>query len=331
MITHTLSRRRVVTASLAGFATIGFMPARAQSRPISFIVPQPAGNPTDGIARKLQPLLQTFLGQNVIVENLPGASGSLRVNKALQSPPDAPALLIASQSEPILAPLALVSVRYKPEELRPLALAGRTTYVLAARADLPAANIGELIELAKRSNAKPLSLGHNGHGSMMHLLGEKWASLSGVPINSVPYRGMPPIAQDLMGGQIDLAFLPLGGSVVQLVESGKVRSYGITDSVAMARLPKLLPLAQQNRALADFVHGTWGAVLVSRTVPEATVQRLHKALISALADPDVRQYLVGSGLEPLPEPLNLTQLEAFYQGETRLYQKLFREIALKPI
>lgn len=321
--------RRATMLALAAAATLP-LGARAQSRPLAFIVPQPAGNPTDGIARKLQPLLQAALGQTVIVENVPGAGGALGVQKVLQAPADQPVLLIASQTEPILTPMALANARYTPEALRAVALVGRAAYVLAGHADLPATSLVELGALARQSTAKPLSFGHIGQGSMIHLLHEQWARKSGVTLTQVPYRGVPPVVQDLMGGQIDLTFLPMGGSTPTLIEGGKVRAYGVTTAAALPRFPRLVPLAQQDKALADFVYGTWAAVLVPRTTPEARVQALHQALAKALQDPDVRSYALGSGVEPPPEPLTLAQLEQFYQGETRLYQTLARELGVTP-
>lgn len=323
----SFTRRAALVSAAAAAVAMG---ARAQSRTLSFVVPQPAGNPTDGIARKLQPLLQGLLGQTVLVENLPGAGGSLGVQKVLQAPADAPALLIVSQTEPILTPLALASARYKPEDFRAVALVGRAAYVLVGRADLAAGSLAELTTVARRSGAPPLSFGHIGSGSMIHLLGEQWARKIGATLNPVPYRGVPPLVQDLMGGQIDLSFLPMGGNTPTLIESGKVRAYGVTTAAVLPRFPKLAPLAQQDKALADFVYGTWAAVLVPRTTPEARVQMLHQAMIKALVDPVVRDYALSSGVEPPPEPLTLAQLDRFYQGETRLYQTLARELGVTP-
>lgn len=324
---HTTRRTALAWVAGAGCGLAG--PAFAQARALSFIVPQPAGNPTDGTARKLQPVLQKELGQTVIVENMPGAGGSLGVRRALQAPADAPMLLITSQTEPILTPLALAGVRYKAEDLRAVALVARAPYVLVGRPDLPARNLAELVELARRAGDKPLSHGHIGQGSMIHLLGEQWARKAGVALNHVAYRGVPPVAQDLMGSQIDLAFLPLGGNVPTLIETGKVRPYGITAAAPSGRLPQVQPLAAQDMRLAGFVYGTWAAVLLARSVPEPAVQRLYQALATALKDADVQAHTLATGLEPAP-PMTLAQLDQFYQAETRLYETMAREIGVVP-
>ena len=322
-----LDRRSLLACVLATLA--GAARAQTSGRNITFFVPQPAGNPTDGIARKMVPLLQNALGQTVVVENLPGAGGSIGVSKALAATGDGQTLLIASQTEPILTPLALAGVRYRPEDLRCVALAGRAPYVLVGRPDLPANTLAELVALAKRSSAQPLSHGHIGHGSMIHLLGEQLGRKLGLPLTQVPYKGVPPVVQDLMGGQIDLSFLPLGGSTPTLVETGKVKVYGTTAAAASSRLPKVAPLSQLDAALRDFVYGTWGAVFVPRSTSEGAVQRLHKALADAAKDADVQAYLNGSGMAP-PGPLSLAQLDQFYRAETVLYQGLARELGITP-
>jgi tripartite-type tricarboxylate transporter receptor subunit TctC len=318
------ARRR----ALVLLASSALLPAaRAQSRPLAFIVPQPAGNPTDGIARKLQPVLQKELGQTVLVENHPGAGGSLGVNKALASGADAQSLLITSQTESILTPLTMASARYKPDDLRCVALAGSGPYVLIGRADLPAANHAELVALARRSSGRPLSFAHIGEGSMIHLVGERWSRKVGAPLTHVPYKGVPPVVQDVLGGQVDLTFVPVGGPTVALLDSGKVRVYGSSGPTVLPKLPRVPLLSALDPALTDFVHTTWAAVFVPRTTPEAAVQRLQRALAVGLADADVQAYLDAGGGER-PGPMSAADLDRFYQGETRLYQALARDLGV---
>lgn len=327
-MTHpTLTRRAAIALGAASLSSGSW--AQSAARQLSFIVPQPAGNPTDGMARKLQPLLQKELNQTVVVENLAGAGGALGIQKALATPAGTPVLVIASQTEPMLTPLAIASARYQSEDLRAVALVGRTPYILAGRPDLPATTLAELVDLARRSKAKPLSHGHIGPGSMIHLLGEQWGRKSGVELTQVPYKGVPPMAQDLMGGQIDLGFLPLGGSTPMLVESGKVRAYGVTSAEASRRLPKVLPLSRQAPELREFVYGTWAAVFVPRSLPEPVVQRLHAALSKALEDNDIRTYAIEGGVDPAG-PMDLAQLDRFQDTETRLYRALANELGVKP-
>lgn len=317
----SIIRRSVLALGLATLV------AGASAQPaahLSIIVPQPAGNPTDGIARKMAPTLQSALGQTVVVENMPGAGGALGVRKALQS--RTPVLLIASQTEPILTPLAMAGAGYKADDLRVVALVARAPYVLAGRPNLPATDLAELVKTAAGNS---LTHGHIGHGSMIHLLGEELAGRTGLALDQVPYRGVPPVVQDLMGGQIDLTFLPLGGSTPSLIETGKVRAYGVTSTEALPRLPDVQPLSALDPRLKDFVYGTWAAILAPRNLPEETTQRLYEALKVALQNSDVREYTLAAGLQP-EAALSRAQLDEFYATETRLYEDMAQRIGIQP-
>ena len=322
----TIARRTLLVLGTAGLLSRAVYGQPSQ-RPLVFVVPQPAGNPTDAVARRLQPALQKELGQSVIVENVPGAGGSLGVHKALTAGADAQVLLITSQTEPILTPIGLASARYKPEDLRCIALAGSGPYLLVGRPDLPATSHAELVALARRSRERPLNFAHIGQGSMIHLMGERWSRKMGAPLNHVPYKGVPPVIQDLLGRQVDLTFVPLGGPTVELVESGKVRVFGSSGAMASARLPKVPTLSTLDPALSDFVHTSWAAVFVPRATPEAAALRLHSALAAALADADVQAFMDATGGDRAPA-MTPRALARFYDGEIRLYQALAKEVGI---
>ena len=324
-----LSRRTCLVAAAAGLAAPWVY---AQSgRHITFIVPQPAGNPSDVFARKLQTLMQRELGQTIVIENLPGAGGSIGVQRMLNAPADGATVVVVSQTEPILTPLSLASARYKPEQMRAVGTLGRTSYVLAGRADMPASTHAQLLDMARQAAAvgKPLTFGHIGQGSMIHLMGTQWARLCGVPLVHVPYRGVPPVVQDLMGNQIDLSFVPLGGAALNMLETGKLRAFGSTAAKAPSLLPHVAPLSQLSAALKGFEHTAWGALLVARNTPEAAVHRLHRAFGVALRDAEVQSFLRANGTEP-QEPLSLDALEKFYQSEIQIHQALARTVGVVP-
>lgn len=297
------------------------------SKTVSIVVPQPAGNPTDGVARKLQPLLQRELKQTVIVENLAGAGGSIGAAKVLAANADGNTILIASQTEPILTPFTLAHVKYKPEDFVVVGLVSRTSYILVGRPDLPAKTLAELVTLAKKPDAKPLAFGHIGPGSMIHLLGEQWSRQSGIPVLHVPYKGVPPLSQDVMAGQIDISFLPLGGSLPSLIETGKVQAYGTTAANAPARFDKLPTMAAQGPALKGFVYGTWIALMVPGKTPAAAVARIHQAIAVAATDAEFKAYVQSTGLD-LVDPATLAQLAKFYKDETQTYQTMARTLGV---
>lgn len=324
------NRRQFVTSVLAtGLVGADCVSAQSLSGPpISFVVPQPAGNPTDVLARRLQVAAQRELGQALIMENLPGAGGALGVNKMLSAPAGTTVLMIASQTESILTPLSVKAARYTSDKLRPLLLITRGPYILLGRSDLPARNLGELIGLARQRASRPLAYGHIGNGSMIHLLGERLARKAGFALTQVPYKGVPPVLQDLIGGQIDLTFVPQS-AVRDLASTGKVKVYGTTGAMASDRLPDAVPLSRQDSALSDFVHGTWGAVFVSRSLPDEEVRRLFRALSVACHEPQFQAQTAASGSDPAPV-MTLQETERFFEEETRLYQSMAREIGIQP-
>lgn len=320
--------RLLAPLAIAAATLLAAAPAHAQlaGRTVSIIVLQPAGNPTDGVARKLQPLLQKELDQTVIVENTPGAGGSIGVQKVLSGQTNTVPVLVASQTEPILTPFTIKGARYKPEDFRAIALVARLPYILVARPGLAAGNPVELAAMAKKS-ATPLSFGNIGPGSMIHLLGEQWARKSGVKLNQVSYRGVPPVTQDLMGDQIDLSFLPLGGATLSMIQSGKVKAIASSAATAHPQLPRLPTIAGSDKALADFVYGTWIALLVPTKTPADVVERLNKALTTAMKDSDFQAYVTTSGME-LATGNTLRELDRFYAAETQLYQGLAKDIGV---
>jgi tripartite-type tricarboxylate transporter receptor subunit TctC len=330
MTTATLDRRTLLTAAIAaawlpGNSALG-QPASA---PISIIVPQPAGNATDGMARKAAPVLQKALGHPVIVENFPGAGGSIGVAKALATPGDGQAMTIGSQSELILAALTYSSAKYRPEDFRLIALTGITPFVLVARPDLPANTLADLAAMARGPAPPPVAIGHIGLGTLTHQMSEQLARKLGIPMVQVPYKGTPPIVQDLMGGQIDFTFLPLAGSTVSLIETGKLKALATTAAAMNPALPKVEPLVRQDSAIKDFLYIAWGGVFVSAKTTPPALQRLHKAFIEVLEDAEIKAWSAGTGVR-LEPPRSLGELEQFYGSEIRKYRALAREIGITP-
>lgn len=310
--------------------TVGIVMA-VQAQPssgiVNIVVPQPAGNPTDGVARKLQPLLQKELGQTVIVENVPGAGGSIGVQKALgQTQPNNLSLIIVSQTEPILTPMTIKQARYKAEDFQAVAVVARLPYILVARPNLSASTPAQVTELAKTASA-PLNFGNIGPGSMIHLLGEQWARKNGATLNQIPYKGVPPVAQDLMGGQIDLTFLPLGGATLSMIQSGKLKAIATSGASSPAQLPSVPSIAKSDTKMSDFVYCTWIALLMPAKTPPAVVTRLNRALVVAMRDPEFQSYVSISGMD-LVSANSLPELDRFYKEETRLYQDLARKIGV---
>ena len=324
MTLHSLTKRVLMLLGLS----LCVLSASAQNYPnklITMVVPYPAGGGSDFVARQIQPELGKQLGQQIMVENTGGVGGAIGVQKVLSGPADGYQLVLGSPMELILAPLGLVSVKYKPEELRLVAQLVTTNMILLTRKDLPVNNVQELIDLGK---TKELSYGSVGPGSLYHLVAERFTQLTKVRTLHVPYKGMAPVLADLMGGQIDMAFVPLVGNVPSLVQEGKLKALGITAKQPLARFPNFEALAA-HKGLEGFEFDLWAGIQVPRQTPNDVVAKLHKAIYDSLQNPDVRKAYEGTG-NSLPKLLPLAELDRLYTAEIARYQAIAKSVNLQP-
>lgn len=312
------------TAAIASAAAQGF-----PSKVLNLIVPYPAGGPSDFVARKLQPDVAAQLGQTMIIENVGGAAGSIGLGRLLTNAPDGHTLAVGTPMELVLAPLAISAVRFKPEDFRLVAALVNTNMVLLARPTLDVRNVDELIALARSRPAdQPLSYGSVGPGSLYHVVGEKFGQIAGAPLLHIPYKGGAPLVNDLLGGQIDFVFMPLAGSVPQMIRDGKVKALGITAKAPHPLFKDLVPLAARP-ALASLEFDLWAGIQVAKGTPEDVVARLNKAFYAAMQNPETRKAFEGSGNAVLA-PRTPAELNTLYQAEIQRYRTIARSINLQP-
>jgi len=303
--------------------------ASAQSFPsktVTFIVPYPAGGPSDFVARQLQPQLNKHLGQTVVVENVGGAGGAIGIQKVLSAPHDGYNIVLGTPMELVLAPLGIASVKFRPEDLKLIGRVGTTSMVLLTRKDLSANNLTELIALAKQG--KGLSYGSVGPGSLYHLVGEKFAQVTGAKLLHVPYKGAAPLVSDLLGGQIDMVFMPFAGNIPSMIADGKVKAMGLTTKSPNPRHPQLTAIAAQ-KGFDGFEFDLWAAVGVPKNTPDDVAARLRSAFYDALQNPDTRKALEATGTT-LAAPMSLEELARMYAAETTRYQTIAKSINLQP-
>ena len=318
-----------VAALVAGL-TLAASAALAQAwptKPVTLVVPWPAGGPSDFVARQIQNDTQKALGQTLIVENIGGVGGALGVQKML-SGTDGHALLLGSPLELIIPPLTLATVKYKPTDLRMVAQLVKAPLVLLARKDLPANNIEELLALVAQRKGKPLTMANTGPGSMFHLVAEKLAQATGSEFVHVPYRGSAPAMGDLMGGQVDLMFTIFAGPIPATIADGKLKAIGLATAKQLPKFPQIDALASHPR-LAGFEFDSWAGVQVPRNTPDDVAQRLNKALYDAMANPQTRQAFESTGNIIVPA-LSLAELDRIYQAEIARYQAIAKSINLQP-
>jgi tripartite-type tricarboxylate transporter receptor subunit TctC len=321
---RTLFQSVLFTAT-AAFVSI----ACAQGSPnqIALVVPYAPGGPSDSSARLLRPVLERVLGKTVIVENLPGAGGSVGANKVLRAS-DGTQILLGTPNEPILAPIGLAAVKFKPDEFRLIGTFGELPYALVTRPDFPAKSVDDLVSFSRANPSKALSYGSMGAGSINHLATETMQATTGTNLNHIPYRGAAPLLQDLIGGQIDFAFTPLVGNVFGLIDTGKVKFLGTTSTKRVDRF-KDSPTVNEGRALKGFVYSIWFGLLVSKTTPEPVVQRIREALVEALREPDIRRGLADLGFVDFALT-SASEADTFYGGEALKFRKVADSIKLQP-
>ena len=326
MNTSSLLRRLLVGLALGACA----LHAGAQAwpaKPLTMIVPWPAGGPSDFVARKLQPDMAKSLGQPVVIDNIGGAGGAIGVQKNLNAT-DGYSVTLGSPLELIVAPLTLAAVKYKADDLKIVAQVVKAPLVLLARKDLPANSADELIALASRAGAKPLSIGNGGNGSLFHLAAEKFGQQAGVKFTHVPYKGTPPMLADLMGGQVDLAITVWAGSLPNMVAEGKVKAIGLAALAPLAKFPQIAALGGHPK-LAGFEFDSWASIAVPRNTPDAVANRINKAVYDALQNPETRSAFEATG-NLIVNPTSVADLDRVYRDEIVRYQAIAKSINFEP-
>ena len=312
-------------------AACALCPAWAQTYPaktISLIVPYPAGGPSDFFARKLQPDAAAKLGQTMIIENIGGAGGAIGLSKLVNAPADGYTLSLGSPMELVLAPMAIQGVKYKSEDFKLVAQFATTNTILAVRNSLNVKTVDELLALARKSTDKPLSYGSVGPGSLYHLIGEKFSQITKVQMLHVPYKGIAPLLSDLMGGQIDMAFLPMAGSIPATIMDGKIQGLAVTSKTPHA-LFKQFPAMAAMKGMEAMDFDIWAGVQVHKNTPDAVVNTLNKAFYAAAEVPENRKALEGSGNVVLPSRTP-AELARVYQSEIERYRAIAKSINLQP-
>ena len=312
-------------------AAIGvFNSAMAQTYPtktINLIVPYPAGGPSDFFARKVQPDAAAKLGQTMIIDNIGGAGGAIGMAKLVNAPADGYTLSLGSPMELVLAPMAIQGVKYKSEDFKLVAQFASTNTILAVRNTLNIKTVDELLAFARKNTDKPLSYGSVGPGSLYHLIGEKFSQLTKVQMLHVPYKGIAPLLTDLMGGQIDMAFLPMAGSIPQTLIDGKVQGLAVTSKTPHA-LFKQFPAMAAMKGLEAMDFDIWAGIQVHKNTPDAVVNTLNKAFYSAAEQPETRKALEASG-NIVMSSRTPAELARVYQGEIERYRAIAKSINLQ--
>jgi tripartite-type tricarboxylate transporter receptor subunit TctC len=320
-------RRRRIAAALATLlgaaAFCAAAPAQEAwpSRPITIVVPYPAGGSNDVFARAMGRRLSEVLGQPVLIDNKPGAGGTLGTGIVAKAPADGYTLVAVSSS---FVTNAAVQPRLPFDPVKsfaPVAVMAQGPFVVAVRADLPAKTPAELVALARQQPGK-LNYASSGPGSTNQFATELLKSSAGVFITHIPYRGMAPATTDLMGGSVDVLIASIS-SLQPALRSGKARAIAITSVEPSATAPELVPMAQ---AIPGYSFGIWWGVLAPAGTPAGVVQRLNSEINRIMEGPEMKAFLLREGAEPAG--LTPAQFAAQIQREIPYWQKVAKNAGI---
>ena len=307
---------RVLLAVLPAWAGAAYAQESFPSRPITIVVPYPAGGTSDGQVRKIQEPLSKLLGQPVVVDNKPGASGAVAAMAVARAKPDGYTLLVSYSGYHVGNPHLFKQSGWDPvKDFAPVAMMTRAPQVIAVSPKLPVNNLRELIAYAKANPGK-LNYASSGNGSIQHIAGELFKQLTGTFITHIPYRGSGPAVQDLMAGQVDM-FITTPAGVVSQIQGGKIKGVAVTSARRLASLPQV-PTAVE-AGLKGYDLDSWFALYAPAGTPPEVVQVLNTEVNRILQTPEARKKAEdsGTGVQTMtPAELGVfTQKELAYWGK----------------
>ena len=272
-------------------------PAAAQqypSRPVTIIVPYPAGGPTDETARVLAQSLQRRLKQSFIVENVSGGGAIIGAEKVARATPDGYTLLLHNLQISANVTLYRTLPFDTTKDFTPVMLVNRNPLVLVGRNTLTANTLTELVALMQK---QPMKAAIPGYGTTGHLATSLFAQQAGVSFDQIPYRGAAPALTDLMGGQVDL-FFATPQSVVQLAATGKLKVYGVTTKEKLPEFPSADSFPAVFGPKLDIVY--WQALFAPAQTPDAVIKTINEALQEAVSDPVILKTWAAQDVSPFP-------------------------------
>jgi tripartite-type tricarboxylate transporter receptor subunit TctC len=314
----------VATVALLGsLCGIAFAQADYPSKPVKLMVGFAPGGGTDITARIVAKKLGELLGQQVIVDNRPGAGGNLATDLVAKAPPDGYTILLGNVGSLAVAPHMTKKLPYDPEkDLAPISLAVTFSNVVVVHPSLPAQTLADYVALAK---AKPgtVNYGSSGIGGAGHLAGELFARMAGIEIVHVAYRGGAPALNDALAGQV-LSLFASTPSVLPQVEAGKLRALATTGPQRAPLLPRVPTVAELG--YPGYQAMNWYAFLAPARTPQAIIDRLSRDIGKALADPGILEQLATHGMQAIPSTPDA--LARYMASESATWGKVVKEAGI---
>lgn len=317
MTTLNLLRRAAVLGSLALLVSA---PALAQgdypTKPITIVIGYPPGGSTDLTGRTLGHELSKRLGVPVVIENLGGAGGAIGAQKVANAQPDGYTLLVGANNEIAISRLVSSAVKYQIKDFTPIGLIASQPMVLVASQKSGVKNLEQFLTVVKQNPGK-FSYGSSGVGTALHLAGEMIKEQGGLFMTHIPYRGVAPLTNDLLGNNVDFGVFVLSSGLPH-IRSGKVIALGTTEAKRSAVTPDIAALAE-NPKLKGIDINSWFALMGPAKLPEPVLAKLKKAFNEAMQSPDLRKKLEDTS--STLAPLNV-DMPKFLNAEAAKYQKI---------
>jgi tripartite-type tricarboxylate transporter receptor subunit TctC len=312
---------RTLAAALSFTLVVGGVAAQSYpTKPIRLVVPFPAGGATDVLARAITISAAKQLGQSVVIDNRPGAGGTIGSDAVAKSDPDGYTLLMATGSTHSIGPLVNPKTPYVVErDFAPVVYVADTSAVMVVPRSLPASNLKEFIALAKSQPGR-LNFGSSGNGTISQLAGELFKAQAGVYITHVPYRGTGLVFNDMVSGQIHMLMDNLVTALPHIKE-GRIKVIGVTSLKRLPFAPELPTLDEQG--LKGFEVGNWFGIYAPRGTPPAVIAKINAAYNAALQDPEVLKRLNLLGATPTGGTPQ--QFAAVVTADTAKWRKLITE------
>jgi len=323
---NSLTRRAVAVVALMGLCVA---PALAQNttypdKPIRVVVTFPPGGSTDAVLRMLAPRLDENLGQQIVIDNRPGAGGNIGLSIVAKAPPDGYTLGVGA------AGALSANVSLYPQmpfdalkDLKPVAMLAAIPFVIVGNPSLAPKTERDLIAFAKANPGK-LSIGHGGNGTAMHLSAALFNQMSGAGLVAIPYKGSGPAALDVLGGQIPLAVVDLP-SALQQIKAGKLIAYAVTSPKRLPMLPDVPTVAEAG--LPGYDSTGWFGVVAPAGTPTPIVDRLNVEFNAALNDESIKAQMRNLGVEPTPSTRE--SFETYIRSEMVKWAKVIKDAGIK--
>ena len=297
------------------------MHAQWPAKPIRFIVSFPPGGSSDLVARAIAPSMTERLGQSLVVENRPGAGGNIGVDAVAKSAPDGHTIGLAAAGALTVNPTLYPSMPFDPQrDLAPISLLAMIPFLVVANPTAPP-TLKEALAAAKQ---QPLSYGHGGNGSAMHLSGELLKMMSGAELVPIAYKGSAPVSADVLGGQVPIGIVDVPSAIAN-VKAGKLRALAVTTTRRIDSLPDVPTVAEAGVPGYESI-GWFGAVAPAAT-PAPVIQRLNAEIKAALATPEIASRVLAAGAEPLTT--TPAEFGAMIRDETRKWAEVIRRAGVK--